>query len=115
MTVGKTEVVEVHKARPKSSLSMGVVSDTESLETEAESPTLMGDNNIPFMDDADESVHSCDTEGYYTTFHDFDGFQEVANEYNFDFEIPNSDVKQTVEEESDLKRPQEVVYRKKSR
>ena len=21
------------------------------------------------------SVHSCDTEGYYTTFHDFDGFQ----------------------------------------
>ena len=126
MTPGKTEVVEVHKARPKSSLSMGVVSDTESLEkeesrvreeveTEAESPTLMGDNNIPFMDDADESVHSCDTEGYYTTFHDFDGFQEVANEYNFDFEIPNSDVKQTVEEESDLKRPQEVVYRKKSR
>ena len=69
MTPGKTEVVEVHKVRPKSSLSMGVVSDTESLErednsareeveTEAESPTLMGENNIPFMDDADESVHS---------------------------------------------------------
>ena len=23
------------------------------------------------------SIHSCDTEGYYTTFHDFDGLQEV--------------------------------------
>ena len=25
----------------------------------------------------DKSIHSCDTEGYYTTFHDFDGFQEI--------------------------------------
>ena len=127
MSPVKTEVMEAHKVRPKSSLSMGVVSDTESVdkagedrvgvqvEPEAESPTLMGERNIPFMDDADESVHSCDTEGYYTTFHDFDGFQEVANEYNFDFEIPNGDGKQTVTEESDLERQQEVVYRKKSR
>ena len=127
MSPGKTEVMEAHKVRPKSSLSMGVVSDAESLEKggedeageevepEAESPTLMGENNIPFMDDADESVHSCDTEGYYTTFHDFDGFQEVANEYNFDFEIPSCDVKQTAADESDLERQQEVVYRKKTR
>ncbi len=26
------------------------------------------------------SLFSCDTEGYYTTFHDFDGFQEVLAE-----------------------------------
>ena len=120
----KTAAVDLHQVRPKSSLSMGVVSDTESLEkeekrevreeeAEAESPTLMGEN-IPFMDDADESVHSCDTEGYYTTFHDFDGFQEVANEYNFDFEIPG-DAKQMPDQDRDSKCLQEVVYRKKSR
>ena len=28
-------------------------------------------------DNDDKSIHSCDTEGYYTTFHDFDGFQEI--------------------------------------
>ena len=26
-----------------------------------------------------QSVHSCDTEGYYTSFHDFDGFQQVKS------------------------------------
>ena len=30
----------------------------------------------------DISVHSCDTEGYYTTFHDFDGFQEVTQGFS---------------------------------
>ena len=30
----------------------------------------------------DISIHSCDTEGYYTTFHDFDGFQEVTQGFS---------------------------------
>ena len=118
MTATTAEV----QVRPKSSLSMGVVSDNESvLETvkeddDTESQTLL--ENIPFMDDgdADMSVHSCDTEGYYTTFHDFDGFQEVANEYKFvgaDIPVKHHD------EESDKKTSPldqvEVVYRRKNK
>ena len=72
------------EVRPKSSLSLGVVSsDGETRGEEEGSPALLQEAAIPFMDEADVSVHSCDTEGYYTTFHDFDGFQEVAHEYDF--------------------------------
>ena len=109
-----TTAAEV-QVRPKSSLSLGVVSDCESFlepaktrEDDSESQTLV-EENIPFMDDPDESVHSCDTEGYYTTFHDFDGFQEVANEFNFPVG-DSGDCHETPSSSSGS----EVIYRKKS-
>ena len=116
-----TTIVEV-QVRPKSSLSMGVVSDNESmLETvkeddDTESQTLL--ENIPFMDDgdADMSVHSCDTEGYYTTFHDFDGFQEVANEYKFvGTDIPVKHLDEVNDKKPSPLEQVEVVYRKKNK
>ena len=116
-----TPVTDTVEVRPKSSLSMGVVSDNDSVldtikdEDDAESQTLV--ENIPFMDDAevDISVHSCDTEGYYTTFHDFDGFQEVAHEYKFaesDISVKHQD---ECSDKKSLTQEVEVVYRKKSR
>ena len=108
--------------RPKSSLSMGVISDGVSIRDEKEQ------ESIPFMDeddcndndenDADESVHSCDTEGYYTTFHDFDGFQEVANEYKFSAELLKTEA-ETGQDHADSVKTTDVsdgvVYRKKPR
>ena len=59
-------------ARPNSSLSAGVVSDCSTATWREESTLREGDITME-----EGSIHSCDTEGYYTTFHDFDGLQEV--------------------------------------
>ena len=104
------------EVRPKSSLSLGVVSsDGETRgEEEGGSPALLQEAAIPFMDEADVSVHSCDTEGYYTTFHDFDGFQEVAHEYDFGAGAADGDSEPAAEAEGETAEPQAVVYRKKA-
>ena len=60
-------------ARPHSSLSAGVVSDCSTATWREESTLREGDVTL----EEGGSIHSCDTEGYYTTFHDFDGLQEV--------------------------------------
>ena len=60
-------------ARPHSSLSAGVVSDCSTATWREETTLREGDVTL----EEGGSIHSCDTEGYYTTFHDFDGLQEV--------------------------------------
>ena len=105
------------EVRPKSSLSLGVVSsdgETRGEEEEEGSPALLQEAAIPFMDEADVSVHSCDTEGYYTTFHDFDGFQEVAHEYDFGVGAAEGDSGPAAEAEAETAESQAVVYRKKA-
>jgi len=108
--------------RPHSSLSMGVISDTESAaettrEESNDTPTVLEQHNA---DEGEEgSIHSCDTEGYYTTFHDFDGFKEVANELKFIDPNKNANpFNAKVDGNSNLfisEERDEVVYRKKSK
>ena len=68
-------LVQCIVARPNSSLSAGVVSDCSTATWREESTLREGDITME-----EGSIHSCDTEGYYTTFHDFDGLQEVLAE-----------------------------------
>ena len=65
-------------ARPHSSLSAGVVSDCSTATWREENTLREGDVTL----EEGGSIHSCDTEGYYTTFHDFDGLQEVLADVN---------------------------------
>jgi hypothetical protein len=108
--------------RPHSSLSMGVISDTESAAetTQEESNDTMTVVEHHNAEEGEEgSIHSCDTEGYYTTFHDFDGFKEVANELKFI--EPNESANpfiSKVDGNSNLfitEEKDEVVFRKKTR
>lgn len=71
------------EARPNSSLSTGVISDCSTwVDDTSTSKVEEGDSTLREEDTTLEegSIHSCDTEGYYTTFHDFDGLQEVLHE-----------------------------------
>jgi len=108
--------------RPHSSLSMGVISDTESAAetTHEESNDTLTVVQPTNADEGEEgSIHSCDTEGYYTTFHDFDGFKEVANELKFIDPNENANpIISKVDGNSNLfisEEKDEVVFRKKSK
>eukprot|EP00090_Calanus_glacialis_P047494 TRINITY_DN989_c0_g1_i1.p1 TRINITY_DN989_c0_g1~~TRINITY_DN989_c0_g1_i1.p1 ORF type:complete len:1577 (+),score=288.14 TRINITY_DN989_c0_g1_i1:339-5069(+) len=108
--------------RPHSSLSMGIISDTESA---AETTHEESNNTLTVLEpqNADEgeegSIHSCDTEGYYTTFHDFDGFQEIANELKLIDSNENANpFLSKLDGNSNLficEEKEEVVFRKKSK
>ena len=89
------------EVRPHSSLSTGVISDCSTSQGEAakegEATLREGDTTLE-----EGSIHSCDTEGYYTTFHDFDGFQEALAEADL------------VVNEEEVERRERVVLRRKS-
>merc|ERR1719234_1421902 len=70
--VPRSSVQCIVVARPNSSLSAGVVSDCSTATWREESTLREGDITME-----EGSIHSCDAEGYYTTFHNFDGLQEV--------------------------------------
>jgi len=108
--------------RPHSSLSAGFVSDADSA-----AETIHEESNntltVPEPRNADEieegSIHSCDTEGYYTTFHDFDGFKEVANDINFiDTNVTTNPFILKIDDNINpfiINEDDKVIYRKKTK
>ena len=89
------------EARPHSSLSTGVISDCSTwVDDTSTSKVEEGDSTLREEDTTLEegSIHSCDTEGYYTTFHDFDGLQEVLHEVDL-----------VIREEEDMAQEEKMV------